>query len=171
MNAAIPILALAAIGTTIAYAARKTAAAEDLKIGLDSVQFNPFKDIKGGTATAQIGFAVRNIRKASLTMEAIDLEIQLKGRTIATIREFGKPRTIKGISSNLVKIPATGNITGIVLAFGSSLVKSLADGQSQTEEQRESVLKRIMPKSVKVVGNIRAEGQVIAFDEEIELKP
>lgn len=172
MNAAIPLLVIggtAAIGGII-WAANKTAAAEDLKISLGRVEFNPFKNIAGGTATAQLVFAVRNIRKASLTLEAIDLEIKVGGKTIAAIREFNNPKKITGITSTEVKLPAKGGIAQIILALGTGIVKTLGTSQKMPETERQSLLSRMMPKEVQVVGNMRAEGQVIAFDEVIALK-
>lgn len=169
MNAVVPIVLFSAVIGGIALAAAKSAAAEDLKIDLDHVEFDPFKNIYGGVATATLVFAVSNIHKTGLTLQAIDLDVRVDGKTLATIQDFN-PRKIGGVSVSTIKLPAKVALLQATAALGMNAIKAFAQNQNLPAKDRSSALKALLPKNVQVIGNIRAEGTVIQYDETTALK-
>ena len=166
----IPIGIGAAAVVGLYYAAQTKATAEDLKITVEKVDFNPFKDIRGGEAVVDVILGFGNARKGKIVVEALDLSFFLGDNRVGGLRDYKFNTTIDPVAFTTKPIKARFPMLQLGKALGLSIVRLIVGlGSGPKDPAEESLLKRTLPKEIKVTGPIRANGMTFQIDEIIPL--
>jgi hypothetical protein len=159
-------LPLMAVGG-VWYAVSKKKALDDLSVDLAAIKFDPVKDIKlKGTDIAAV-LAVGNPRGSSLAVDIVDLRVKIDGNDIGRIVDYKLKARADAKSLSSITVKGTVPTLGVIKVLGRTVINMITD--LKAGKGTKEAIYAALPKMARVVGKVRAEGQVFEIDEEVQL--